>query len=1210
MTVVTLWVVAVISSSQWNSFDPTNIPIPFIKEGSTLDASLVQIGQIGKGTIPVYSVELSDATSSDRSEYLYDDTVYLVKTSNTAEAVPFDLAFNAVNGHEPDYFLYKYSDADAMQEIANRDAAVFTQRFPNVFAASNQAWLNEENHGNALSVFEQTYSVIFEPTDIASSNRMLFEPDALYAVIVNEPGGAQINLYATPICGDNWKMTVENCDDGNTNDTDGCSASCTQESGFVCTGNPSVCVPQALCGNGIVDAGEQCDQGSNNGTGICTTFCAFDVPNPFGSSSAASSQQSSSSEQVAMSSSFGNIFSSSSSSVSQATIDMNEPAAFMTMTDTIPNFTQNPDNVAVYSGLWSNPLVWSAGHVPVAGENVRIESGVTIQYDIVSDISLDAVGIKGDLVFMTDRNTRLKAGTVQVYREGYLVVGTEQNPVPQGTIAEIIIADRPLDIGTLENPGKDPSQWGTALISFGKVRMHGADKPKTWIRLAQEAFSGQTVLITETPMTNWRPGETIIVPDTRQPPSHTVGGNRGFGETSNPLMAFQTEEHVIDHVSGNQVFLTQPLSFNHKGARNTDGVLEFTPHIGVLDRNIVVRSENPNGTRGHTVFTERSDVDIRFARFVDLGRTDAFQAAHNTVFTNGVLTQIGTNQIGRYAMHFHHLDGPVNPTNTGHQFIFIGNTVDRAKKWNVTVHGTDYGLLSNNVVYDGQGGGFVTEDGTEIENEFTDNFVVKMIGTFVDGKAGTNSNDLARGGNGFWFRRSGNIIKGNVSSDTTYSSYYFSSYFLGGNLALRDFRGATRMETTNRRNPVGVFEDNEAYAMTTYGMWMAFPTGDIDFGTGAELFIIKNSRFWHIANSGVLAYHTMKVVYDGVIMLFDPIANTRKDFGPNGFSLAVSHYENFDTVIQNSRVEGGYYAVRAPHWDKSNVYGDNPTVIKDSIFKNHINIWIASPAGRASSVEIRNVKFGNRIWTPPSCCYNTADLVHRNIKMVQNGTLAILYARSTVRVYDYNQEPGNNFQVYYREQSGGYILPQTDPIYLIDRFADSGGPLASPEAGLTNQQNWDKYRLAMAGKIAPCTNESDPEIVGYTCPIEAPSTLPPEVAFAIPWPNLTLNFAAPVPMYHTVVDNFVPPGADVFFKLDNRAPFTVHSDNDALWSNRFIGGPPLEGPHEIRAWVGDAVTKEPLPGQKIQCVQFAVDLPENGTQTFDLTGLCPENAGN
>ena len=67
-----------------------------------------------------------------------------------------------------------------------------------------------------------------------------------------------------------------------------------------------------------------------------------------------------------------------------------------------------------------------------------------------------------------------------------------------------------------------------------------------------------------------------------------------------------------------------------------------------------------------------------------------------------------------------------------------------------------------------------------------------------------------------------------------------------------------------------------------------------------------------------------------------------------------------------------------------------------------------------------------------------------------------------VFVYDYNRIAGRNFQVYYNEQAPTFVVPQT--IYNSDGTVAVQG---SPQAGLTNQQNWDLYGIAIAGAIVP-----------------------------------------------------------------------------------------------------------------------------------------------
>lgn len=61
-------------------------------------------------------------------------------------------------------------------------------------------------------------------------------------------------------CGDGYAGPGEACDDGNTNDNDGCRNDCT--------------VPSDPCGNGVLDAGEACDDGDTVDDNGCSADCS------------------------------------------------------------------------------------------------------------------------------------------------------------------------------------------------------------------------------------------------------------------------------------------------------------------------------------------------------------------------------------------------------------------------------------------------------------------------------------------------------------------------------------------------------------------------------------------------------------------------------------------------------------------------------------------------------------------------------------------------------------------------------------------------------------------------------------------------------------------------------------------------------------------------------------------------------------------------
>lgn len=81
------------------------------------------------------------------------------------------------------------------------------------------------------------------------------------------------NVPIKASCGDSLliKNLGEECDDGNTDNGDGCSSNCKIESGFSCAGTPTLCY--SYCGDSITTPAEQCDDGNNTGGDGCSAVC-------------------------------------------------------------------------------------------------------------------------------------------------------------------------------------------------------------------------------------------------------------------------------------------------------------------------------------------------------------------------------------------------------------------------------------------------------------------------------------------------------------------------------------------------------------------------------------------------------------------------------------------------------------------------------------------------------------------------------------------------------------------------------------------------------------------------------------------------------------------------------------------------------------------------------------------------------------------------
>jgi cysteine-rich repeat protein len=72
-------------------------------------------------------------------------------------------------------------------------------------------------------------------------------------------------------CGDGVIEGSETCDDDNTNNGDGCSSSCSIESGYSCSGTPSTCTVD--CGDGLIRGSEECDDGDTSSNDGCDSSC-------------------------------------------------------------------------------------------------------------------------------------------------------------------------------------------------------------------------------------------------------------------------------------------------------------------------------------------------------------------------------------------------------------------------------------------------------------------------------------------------------------------------------------------------------------------------------------------------------------------------------------------------------------------------------------------------------------------------------------------------------------------------------------------------------------------------------------------------------------------------------------------------------------------------------------------------------------------------
>ena len=565
-------------------------------------------------------------------------------------------------------------------------------------------------------------------------------------------------------------------------------------------------------------------------------------------------------------------------------------------------------HVAIANGDWFDPDTWYEGHIPGAGAKVLIPDGVHVTYDGESDASLFTVRVDGELSFATDSNTKMVVDTLVVTGTGHLEIGTADHPVEAGVHANIVIADN----GDI-NVHWDPTLLSRGIISHGAVEIHGAEKT-SFLKVADAPMTGDKVIQLADVPEGWKVGDTILISGTHKEGWTWQGGEKVF-------VASQDEEVTITSITGGKITIDKPLAFDHDTPR-----ADLFAYVANMTRNITVSSEHGEATevshRGHVMFMHSDDVDVEYASFNDLGRTDKSKPAFDVSTLDHV--DADSNIKGRYSLHFH-------KTGTGdpeHPAIAIGNTVSGSPGWGFVQHSSNANFIDN-VAFDIFGAAFAAEDGDET-GIWLHNMAIRTEGIGYtaasvkgDGPIGDIEGDRARhdngrSGDGFFF--AGRLVEAadNVAVNTTFGYVWMSRSAPTSPLV----SNLDHPEIVYGRDTIAVgdapiqgFHDNEAFG-TQIGLVVikANPDDGHDVRTVMEGFLN-----WETSNGleiGYTAHYTLKdfdiigtknnspisEVGTAVIMSTNAIDIVFNGLKIDGFRIGVDLEQHFTTDMGDGRV--------------------------------------------------------------------------------------------------------------------------------------------------------------------------------------------------------------------------------------------------------------------------------------------------------------------
>ncbi len=438
---------------------------------------------------------------------------------------------------------------------------------------------------------------------------------------------------------------------------------------------------------------------------------------------------------------------------------------------------------------WNSAATWSSGSVPGANDDVLVPGDSAVAMN--GTCTAKTVQVGGMLMADT-MNGSLTSRWVLVHgTNSKFRVGTESAPFEQDFQVTLVGTDQ------TENIMNGGTKFLMAMDG-GTVDMHGLEK-KSWTKL----LSISTTLA---------PNDTITVADHSgwQKEDYIVVAYTGWMDANPMLPITAKSRHCrirdIDPVTGALTLYEQLTPADHCTA--APKTYPVNPQQGQQTWTLDQRAEV--GVLSHNVRVTAQDVAGGFGGHVMMMNCPMCSKGGFGRFANVELSYLGQKKkLGRYPMHWH------MQVDNGLGQYFVNSSVHHSFNRAITIHGTNYATVEDNVCFDQVGHAVFFEDGVEQHNEVHRNLVLftqkpacgeQLLLTDAEKDEVQNRTPAV-----FWITHPNNHFTGNVAAETVGTGYWFALHTQPTGTSAKPEWASVFGGVNAQIAPLGTFSDNVAH---------------------------------------------------------------------------------------------------------------------------------------------------------------------------------------------------------------------------------------------------------------------------------------------------------------------------------------------------------------------------------------------------------------